>query len=32
MGYSEKADPRPLEKADPMPKFTILVKNIFVTN
>ena len=27
IGHLEKAEPGPLEKADPMSKFTILVKN-----
>ena len=31
-GTLEKTDPGPLQKADPMPKFTVLVKNIFMTN
>ena len=29
---AEKADPGPLEKVDPMPKFAILVKSTFMTN
>ena len=28
----EKADHGPVEKTDPMPKFTVLVKNTFMTN
>ena len=28
----EKAGPGPIEKADPTPKFTVLVKNTFMTN
>ena len=32
IGPTEKADPEPIEKADPMPKFTVLVKNTFITN
>ena len=28
----KKADPVPLEKADPTPKFTVLVKNLFLRN
>ena len=31
MAYLEKADPGPLEKADNMSKFTILVKYTFKT-
>ena len=31
-GPLEKADPEPWEKVDPMPKFTILVKNTFMAN
>ena len=29
---SEKVDPGPLEKADPTQKFTVSVKNSFLTN
>ena len=29
---SEEADPEPLEKAKPLPKFTIWLKNSFLTN
>ena len=31
-GLSEKADPGPLEKPDPIPKFTVRVKDSFLTN
>ena len=31
-GSSEKVDPGPLEKADAIPKFTVWVKNSFLTN
>ena len=31
-GLLEIADPRPIEKANPMPKFTVLVKNTLMTN
>ena len=31
-GPLEKADPEPLQKMDPIAKFTVLVKNIFMTN
>ena len=28
----EKVESRPIEKANPMPNFTVLVKNTFMTN
>ena len=31
-GLSEKADPGPLEKPDLIPKFTVRVKDSFLTN
>ena len=31
-GLSEKADPVPLEKADPTPNIIVQVKNSFLTN
>ena len=31
-GPLEKAHPEPLQKLDPIAKFTVLVKNIFMTN
>ena len=31
-GPLEKADSGPIEKVDPMPKFTVLVKNTLMTN
>ena len=31
-GRLEKADPRPLEKADLIQKFTVSIKNLFLTN
>ena len=31
-GSLEKADLGPIEKADPMPKFIVLIRNNFMTN
>ena len=31
-GSLEKADPGPIKKADPMPKFIVLIRNNFMTN